>query len=71
MGQTRKVTVSRFVMGGTIEQRMLSLQEAKAALALGAVQKLKPEEARKARLSQLRTLFDLPLASAEMITIDD
>jgi SNF2 family DNA or RNA helicase len=59
IGQTRKVRVVRFVMANSIEERMVSLQEAKAAVGKGAMEKLKPEEVRKARIGDLKNLFDL------------
>jgi SNF2 family DNA or RNA helicase len=57
IGQTRKVTVVRFVMKNSIEERMVALQEAKSMQAKGAMQKLKADEARKARVSELRSLL--------------
>ena len=39
---------------------MLALQEAKAALGKGALAKLSPDEARAARLADLRILLDVP-----------
>jgi SWI/SNF-related matrix-associated actin-dependent regulator of chromatin subfamily A3 len=63
LGQTRDVRICRFVMADTIEERMISLQEAKAAIGKGAMQKLKPKEVRAARLGMFRRIFDLPSAS--------
>mmetsp|Transcript_12803 Transcript_12803/g.15672 ORF Transcript_12803/g.15672 Transcript_12803/m.15672 type:complete len:1060 (+) Transcript_12803:80-3259(+) len=57
IGQTRKVTVVRFVMQDSVEERMVALQEAKSMQAKGAMEKLSAEEKRKARLDQLRGLL--------------
>ena len=59
IGQKRDVRVIRFVMKDSIEGRMLALQEAKAALGKGAMEKLKPEEFRKARIGDLKSLFSI------------
>lgn len=59
IGQTRPVRVVRFVMKDTIEERMIALQEAKAAIGKGALQKLKPEEVRKTRIGDLKSLFSI------------
>lgn len=63
IGQTRPVKVVRFVMSRTIEERMVTLQETKAAVGKGALEKLSPEEARRVRMCHLRNLFELSLAS--------
>jgi SNF2 family DNA or RNA helicase len=57
IGQTRNVRVVRFIMAGSIEDRMVALQEAKATMGKGAMEKLKPEEQRKARITALKELF--------------
>jgi SNF2 family DNA or RNA helicase len=57
IGQKRKVTIIRFVMKDSIEERMVALQEAKSMQAKGTMQKLKAEEQKKARLSDLRSLL--------------
>ena len=59
IGQQKNVRVVRFVMADSIEERMVSLQEAKAAIAKGSMEKLKPEEVRKARVADLKSLFNL------------
>lgn len=46
-------------MKDTIEERMIELQEAKAAISKGAIEKLKPEEIRKARIGDLKSLFSI------------
>jgi len=65
MGQTRPVRVIRFVMAGSFEERMINLQETKAALGKGAMAKLTAREARQLRMGHVRSLFDLPLPSDE------
>lgn len=57
IGQTRPVRVVRFVMKDSIEERMIALQESKAALSKGALQKLTPAELRKTRIEDLKSLF--------------
>ncbi len=59
LGQTRAVRVVRYVAQGTVEEAMLALQAAKAALGKGALQRLSAEEARAARAADLRALFQL------------
>lgn len=56
----KPVRCYRLVMDGTLEQRMLGLQDAKELLGKGAMERLSREEKRKARLTQLRDLFELP-----------
>ena len=57
LDQTRKVNVIRFVMKDSIEERIVALQQAKDLQAKGALEKLKPEEKRKARVSDLKGLL--------------
>jgi SNF2 family DNA or RNA helicase len=59
IGQTRDVRVIRFVMKNSIEERMIAIQEAKAAIGKGAMEKLKPEEIRKTRIGDLKSLFSI------------
>lgn len=59
LGQQKDVRICRFVMKESIEERMVSLQETKATIAKGSMEKLKPEEVRKARIGDLKSLFDL------------
>lgn len=53
-------------MKDSIEERIVDLQEAKGMQAKGAMQKLKAEEKRKARLSDLRTLLLLKKEEEEL-----
>ncbi len=59
IGQSRDVTVNRFVMQGGIESAIMRLQEAKAMLAKGVNEKLNAEELRKSRISTLCDIFDV------------
>jgi SWI/SNF-related matrix-associated actin-dependent regulator of chromatin subfamily A3 len=59
IGQTRPVRVLRFIMKDSLEERMLALQESKAALGKGAMEKLSPDEKRKARTTDLKDLFQV------------
>ena len=57
IGQTRDVRVYRFLMEGSIEERMVKLQESKAMLGKGTQERLTPQEKRKARMTFLKDLF--------------
>ena len=59
ISQTRKVTVLRFVMKDSIEERIIKVQERKSLQARGALQKLKGDEKRKALIGDLRGLLDI------------
>ena len=58
IGQARPVRVVRYVAKYTVEQRMVELQEAKRALAKGALARLSDAELKRARLQDLCKLFD-------------
>ena len=58
IGQTRPVRVVRYLTKFTVEQRMVELQEAKRALAKGALARLSEAELRRTRLKDLCKLFD-------------
>ncbi|EMD62368.1 hypothetical protein GGP41_002105 [Bipolaris sorokiniana] len=59
LGQDREVTIKRFIMQDSFEEKMLVLQEKKKALAdlTMARERRSKEEATKARLEELRSLF--------------
>ena len=57
IGQQRDVKIVRFVMAGSIEERMVALQEAKNMQAKGSMQKLSADEQRRVRLDDLRGLL--------------
>jgi SWI/SNF-related matrix-associated actin-dependent regulator of chromatin subfamily A3 len=59
IGQTRPVRVLRFIMKDSLEERMLALQESKAALGKGTMEKLSADEKRKARITDLKDLFEV------------
>ena len=59
IGQKRTVRVHRLLMHGSMEERMVKLQEAKATLGKGSLEKLTPMEKRRARLTALKDLFEI------------
>ena len=59
LGQTRKVRVYSFVMKDSIEERMVALTKAKAALGKGSMEKLSPKEERRAKLTAMKDLFEI------------
>ena len=59
LGQDREVTIKRFIMDGSFEEKMLVLQDKKKALAdltMSRERKSK-EESTRMRMEQLRSLF--------------
>jgi hypothetical protein len=48
------------VMADSLEQRMLGVQKAKEMLGKGIMERLSQAEKRKARITALRDLFELP-----------
>jgi len=56
LGQTKPVHVTRFIIKGSIEERILELQERKKLLAQGALG-LNSKEIRQIRIDELRLLF--------------
>ena len=56
IGQKKEVTVLRFVMQGSIEERILELQEKKKHLATAAMSKA-TDQRRQERIDDLRMLF--------------
>jgi len=63
IGQTRPVTVIRFLCEDTIEQHILEMQERKDWLGKAALRRLTPHELRDLRVQQLRSIFAPPTAS--------
>ena len=59
ISQTRKVQVLRFVMKGSIEERIIKVQERKSLQAKSVVQKLQGDEKKKALIGDLRGLLDI------------
>ncbi|KAF2732762.1 hypothetical protein EJ04DRAFT_513708 [Polyplosphaeria fusca] len=59
LGQKREVTIMRFIMDGSFEEKMLELQRKKLALADLALDREKKtkQQAQKERLEDLRSLF--------------
>lgn len=56
MGQTRDVTVSRFIVQGSVEERMLKIQDRKAHLAVTLG--MSKEEQKERRLEDIKLLFE-------------
>jgi hypothetical protein len=63
IGQTRPVTVVRFLCEDTIEQHILEMQERKDWLGKAALRRLTPHELRDLRVQQLRSIFAPSTAS--------
>lgn len=59
IGQVRKVSITRFVMKDSIEERILELQETKSLQAKSILQKLDGDEKRKALLGVLKGLLEI------------
>lgn len=59
INQNRKVTVYRFVMKDSIEEKINLLQQKKSAQAKGVLAKLKGDEKRMALLGDVRNLFEI------------
>jgi SNF2 family DNA or RNA helicase len=59
LGQTREVVVSRFIMKGSFEEKMLELQRKKMQLAELSLSKdkLGKDEEQKRKMEDLRSLF--------------
>ena len=57
IGQTRPTRIVRYVCDNSIEERMLAVQDSKKLLGEAALHRLTPEEARSARVSDLRRIF--------------
>ncbi|QDZ23851.1 SNF2 domain-containing protein [Chloropicon primus] len=58
IGQTQPVKVVRFVARGSVERKILEMQEGKKILGKGALQKVNSDEVRKARLDVLKGFFE-------------
>ncbi|KAL6976384.1 DNA repair protein rad5a, partial [Sarracenia purpurea var. burkii] len=54
IGQTKRVTIKRFIVKGTVEQRMEAVQARKQRMISGA---LTDQEVRTARIEELKMLF--------------
>eukprot|EP00960_Hanusia_phi_P009824 286561-Hanusia_phi.AAC.2 len=57
IGQTRPVTIIRYICQGTIEQRIMEMQERKDWLGRAAMMRMEANELQEMRLRQFRTLF--------------
>ncbi|KAH8076538.1 helicase [Aureococcus anophagefferens] len=58
LGQTRPVTAVRLVADKTVESRILDIQQAKTLVSAGALARLSADEVRKARLGDIKRLFE-------------
>jgi DNA repair protein RAD5 len=54
IGQTKRVTIKRFIVKGTVEERMVAVQARKQRMISGA---LTDQEVRTARIEELKMLF--------------
>ncbi|CAB9512007.1 ISWI chromatin-remodeling complex ATPase ISW2 [Seminavis robusta] len=71
-GQTKPVRVFRFVMKGTIEEKLVeTFQQKKATLAKGALTRLSKAEAKRAEMATMMDLFDIDAEDSEMEWIVD
>lgn len=59
LGQTRPCKVTKMIMEGTIEEKILKIQERKLALSRMSLGKETPEQLRKWKEEQMVMLFDL------------
>jgi hypothetical protein len=71
IGQTRPVRSIRFTMENSLEERMVKLQESKAALGKGSLQKLNKEDRKKARITALKDLFEITVQTKWHGYVDD
>jgi SNF2 family DNA or RNA helicase len=69
IGRTRPVKVVRFVMKDSIEERLLKVHCAKAALGKDSMKKLGNEEQNEAMLKAMKDLFEVE--EADEINLDD
>jgi SWI/SNF-related matrix-associated actin-dependent regulator of chromatin subfamily A3 len=59
IGQKRDVRIYRLVMAGSVEERMVEYQDAKAALGKGSMEKIKKKDLAAAKIAALCDLFGL------------
>ena len=59
LGQTRDVNVFRYIAEGTIEERMLEMQERKRDLSGAMFERSRPEDGRQVRIDDVRLLMRL------------
>jgi hypothetical protein len=69
IGQKRDVRALRFIMKNSIEERFLSVQDAKQALGKGSLEKLKKNDRSKARVRDRQSLLVVDLTSYEYTII--
>uniref|UniRef100_A0A1I7SZ69 Helicase C-terminal domain-containing protein n=1 Tax=Caenorhabditis tropicalis TaxID=1561998 RepID=A0A1I7SZ69_9PELO len=65
MGQKKEVFIHRLIVKGTVEQRVLELQEKKTALAASILDGTATRKMNKLTTADIRTLFGLDDANSE------
>jgi hypothetical protein len=56
-------------MANSLEERMIGIQESKAAIGKGSMEKLSADEIRTVRLGMFRKIFDLPDSESDDETV--
>ena len=59
LGQSRAVRAYRLVVAGSIEERLLKIQNHKMVTAKGSMAKLSKEEERRVKLTAMMDLFEI------------
>ena len=70
VGQERNVRCIRFVMKDSIEERMIRMQQAKAALGKGALERISREEESLAHIATLKEFFQIGDCSTDADVVD-
>ena len=60
IGQTRPVNVTKIIMEGSLEERIIGIQTTKSLLCKGSMEKLSPDDLRRLKVGMLKKLFDIP-----------
>lgn len=59
MGQTRPVKIYRLVMAESMEGKLIKLQQQKAAMGKGSLEKLSAKEQKRAKMTAMKDLFEI------------
>lgn len=59
IGQSRNVRVVKFVMAGSFEEHVISIQNRKAALCKGSLERVSEEESRQVKINELKEFFQV------------
>lgn len=59
MGQVRPVRCLRFVMKGSLEERLINVQKSKAALGKASLERISRKEERMAKITAMKDLFEI------------